>query len=67
MSKEKLAVLQWRGLERAGYTVQEVISMTGLSRSFIYRAISEGRLQGVRVGARKLIITAAALDKFLEG
>ncbi|MGE5415881.1 MAG: excisionase family DNA-binding protein [Acidobacteriota bacterium] len=65
-SLQKAACPTWHGRERAGYTPQEVMRLTGSSRSFIYQAIAQGRLQAVRVGSRKLIIPAEALDKFLS-
>lgn len=54
----------WR--DRAGLSPQEIMAITGVSKSFVYKAIAEGQLRAVRVGARKLIIPVAEVKKLLE-
>ena len=54
----------WRN--RAGLSPQELMAITGASRSFVYRAINEGRIKAARVGPRKLIIPIAEVEKLLE-
>jgi excisionase family DNA binding protein len=44
---------------RLVYSVREAEQATGLSRSTIYRLISNGRLKTVKVGARRLVPVAA--------
>ena len=43
----------------------EVCERTSLSRSTIYRAAEEGKLQAVRIG-RSVRISESELDRFLE-
>lgn len=62
---QTLTLHNWH--DRAGLTPQEVMTLTGSSRSFVYKAIAEGYLKAVRVGARKLIIPVAEVEKLLEG
>lgn len=45
-------------IERAAWTVEEWASATTISRSTIYRMISVDSIRSVRVGGRRLIITA---------
>lgn len=43
--------------EKISRTLAETSKLTGLSRSSLYKAISEGRLRAVKCGGRTLILT----------
>lgn len=51
-------------MTRITYAVNEVVSMTGLGRTTIYKLMDEGTLRRVKVGARTLIL-AADVDALL--
>ena len=50
---------------RQFYSVRDIVLATGLSRDTIYRRVAEGVLPAVRLGGKKLLIPAAALDQIL--
>ncbi|MBS0240380.1 MAG: helix-turn-helix domain-containing protein [Proteobacteria bacterium] len=50
--------------ERAGYSVSESCSITGLGKDGIYSAIRAGRLEARKWG-RRTIIPAEALKRFI--
>ncbi|PVW05445.1 hypothetical protein DEA06_06815 [Microbacterium sp. Gd 4-13] len=56
-------------LDRLTYPVTEVIRISGLSRSEVYRRVKTGDLDSIRVGAKsgKIAVPAAALAKLLNG
>lgn len=56
-------------LDRLTYPVSEVIRLSGLSRSEVYRRIKTGELDSIRVGARggKIAVPTAALLRLLNG
>lgn len=47
------------------YTINEVIELTGLSRSKIYQEIREGRLKAKKCG-RRTLVTSEALQNWSE-
>ncbi len=51
--------------QRISYRPNELAAATGLSRDLIFKAIRDGRLRSLRVGAAR-VITAAAVRDFLE-
>ncbi len=56
------------GVTRKTYTIDEVAILLGLARNTAYVAAREGKLPvpTIRVG-RRLLISRAALDRFLDG
>ncbi len=51
-------------VERAAFTIDETVVMTGVGRDLIYEAIKNGRLVARKLG-RRTIIPADALEKFI--
>jgi len=49
----------------AGFSVDEVIQCTGLSRQTIYNELNAGRLRSFKVGRRRLV-SPAALDSWVK-
>lgn len=47
-------------------TVPEAAAALGLSKNLCYSLIREGRIPSVRLGARKIAIPRAALERFIE-
>ena len=52
------------GRARDTYTVQEVLSRTGISRTTFYKAVSRGDLVIKKLG-RRTLVSAASLDQWL--
>lgn len=52
--------------DRRTYSVLEVMAATGLGRTTVYKLLSTGGLQSVRVGRRRLIL-AESVDELLNG
>jgi excisionase family DNA binding protein len=52
--------------EKLAYTIAEVVSLTPLSRSAVYREIAAGKLAAKRIGSRTAIL-AADLHNYLAG
>ena len=52
---------------RLTVTVDEAATLLGISRNVAYEAVKAGRLPSVRVGARRLVIPLAALERLLSG
>lgn len=52
-------------LSKLSYTVAEACEVVGISKSFMYDLISDGRLQAVKLGDRTLV-TEFALRKLLR-
>jgi len=48
-----------------GYTIADAVSVTGVGRTSIYKAIAEGQLRAVKNGRRTLIL-ADDLKRFLN-
>lgn len=46
-------------------TVGEAAKALGISRNVTYALVREGKLPSVRLGAKRLVIPRAALDRFL--
>lgn len=42
--------------QRISYTIRQVTEATGLSKSFIYKLLSEGQLRRCKVGKRTYIL-----------
>ena len=40
---------------RIAYSVSEIVAITGLSRSTVYRMFEDKRLRGIRIRGRRLI------------
>lgn len=53
-------------MERATYTVPEVIEITGLSRTTIWTRIRSGELPSVKIAGRRMV-TKHDLQRFLSG
>ena len=51
---------------RLAVSVREAVSMSGLSRSFLYEAMSRGELPFIKKGRRRLIPTASLSDYVLR-
>ena len=47
------------------YNLKEVMEITGLSRTTIWKAVQSGRLKKAQTGIRKLLFTQRALEEFL--
>jgi hypothetical protein len=56
-------------LTQLTYAVSDVIRLSGLSRTEIYRRIKTGELDSIRVGAKngKIAVPASALARLLNG
>ena len=52
--------------ERLAYRVDEFCSIVRLGRTTAYRLISEGKIQTVKIGGRRLI-TKASADALING
>lgn len=54
-------------LDRLTYPISEVIRLSGLSRQEVYRRVSSGELDSIRVGAKggKIAVPASALAKLM--
>lgn len=50
--------------EKLAYTIAEVVKLTTLSRSAVYREIADGRLHAKRVGSKTAIL-AQDLNAYL--
>jgi excisionase family DNA binding protein len=50
---------------KLGYSIQEAIQLTSLSRSTIYNLIATGDLRTTKIG-RRVIILPASIAKLLE-
>lgn len=50
---------------RLSYSVEEVISLTGLGRTTLYRLMAQGELISCKIGRRRLI-RASDLNVFLD-
>ena len=49
---------------RLVYTVEEAATLLGISRSFAYEAVQNGRIPSMRIG-RRILVPKAALERFL--
>ena len=50
--------------QRLVYTVEEAATLLGISRSFAYEAVQDGRVPSMRIG-RRILVPKAALERFL--
>ena len=55
-----------RAVPKMAFRIDEAVFASGISRSGLYRAIDEKRLESVKIGGRRLI-PHAALEAFLAG
>ena len=51
---------------RLAVSVREAVAMSGLSRSFLYEAMSRGELPFIKKGRRRLIPTSSLSDYVLR-
>ena len=51
-------------LAKFAYRITEACTATGLSRSFLYEQMAEGKLRAFKVGSRTLIATEDLLSWF---
>jgi excisionase family DNA binding protein len=51
--------------ERRTYTIEEAAEMLGISRATAYEAVKRGQLPALRLGRRRFVISAAALNRLL--
>jgi|GEM_PF-5117637 len=51
--------------DRLALDVREVQRILGRSRSSVYRAVSTGKIRGIR-GGRRVLIACAALQQYLR-
>jgi excisionase family DNA binding protein len=66
MSPDHSQKRERRKQERLALSVREAAEALGVSRASLYRAIEDGRLIAVKIGARRLI-PIAAIDALLAG
>jgi excisionase family DNA binding protein len=52
-------------IERAAYSIPEVMLKTGLGRDTVYKLIKTGKLRARKVGKRTLV-TSSDLNSFLD-
>jgi len=52
--------------DRLALDVREAQRMLGRSQSSIYRAVSTGKIRGIRIG-RRVLIPVAFLEQYLRG
>ena len=48
-------------VSRLAYSVNQLVTATGLCRGFIYKAIADGKLKAKKAGTRTVILRSAAL------
>ena len=53
-------------MEKAAYSVKEIMKLTGLGRNLVYELINDGKLKAVRAGEKRILIPAWALEEFLK-
>ncbi len=54
--------------EKLVYSVDEVAAKLGISRNLAYSLARSGQLPGtLRLGQKRLVVSAAAIDKLLAG
>lgn len=53
-------------IERRALSVREAARTCGLSRATIYRLIADGKLETLKIGARRLV-PVGAIDALLKG
>ena len=54
-----------RAAARLSYSIEEVVGLTGLGRTTLYRLIAQGELISCKIGRRRLV-RASDLDAFLD-
>jgi len=52
-------------LQPLAYSVPQAVTVSGLSRAYLYRLIREGALRSVKIGGRRLV-PAEALKELLK-
>ena len=63
---EDITIAAPRAVPKMAFRIDEAAFASGISRSGLYRAIDEKRLESVKIGGRRLI-PHAALEAFLAG
>jgi predicted site-specific integrase-resolvase len=53
--------------KRVAYTMGEVAEMTGRNRTTVWRWLNRGVLQRVNVPGGRIMVSAASLEKLLQG
>ncbi|MBI4303954.1 MAG: helix-turn-helix domain-containing protein [Chloroflexi bacterium] len=53
--------------DRLTLNVSQVAKILGVSRNLAYEAIRRGDLPCIRVGAKRILVPRAALEKMLQG
>jgi len=51
---------------KLAYSIEEVVEVTGLGRSFLYEILASGQLTARRVGVRRTVILKDDLDNWLK-
>ena len=54
-------------LKRLSYTIDELVTATGIGRTSTFKDIKEGRLRAKKHGRRKTIILAEEVEAYLSG
>ena len=52
--------------EKLVMTVEEAGEALGIGRNLAYELVRQGRIPTIRMGARRLVVPVAALNKLLE-
>jgi len=52
--------------ERKGYSPEETARILGISSSLTRKLIKDGTIKAIRLGERRLIVPALALDRLME-
>ena len=53
--------------ERMLYPFKEIQQRLSISRSTVYQLVGNGQLPSVKIGRRRFVTAAAALDAYIEG
>lgn len=51
---------------KKAYSVDDVVHISSIGRTTIFRLLKEGRLESIHIGSRRLIL-ADSLDRLLKG
>lgn len=51
---------------KIAYRIDEAVKASGLGRTFLYEQIASGKLKSIKVGGRRLILTADLLEFLSE-
>jgi excisionase family DNA binding protein len=53
--------------KRVTYSVDEAAKILGISRNSAYAACAAGTIPSIRIGERRILVPAAALERMLSG